>query len=362
MEYNTETHRLSPLCIHNHEYENTGKTLRRINDGVCQKCDNIRKRKKTLSHICLTCGIEYRTSRTQRNHKKEKWRTKYCSRECNPDFTRICKNCGKEFTARKINADFLCCSEECYNIVYHKHYVKKYRAIEMIKMDGVCRYCGKPKLKRLKHCSDMCKEKESADRKEAKKIKQQQELEYIMANGLVCKTCGIKKTYLDFHKHKASRYGILTECKDCLNKKTREYIKLPHMKEAKSKWAKKQREISPTFALNCRMSGGIRRSLRDNVSGNNNKNGNHWPNLVDFTIAELRKHLEKQFIDGMSWDNMTEWDIDHIIPVSAYNFDKPEHVDFKKCWALKNLKPMWRLDNIRKSNKIIKPVQMGLKI
>ncbi|GAI73524.1 unnamed protein product, partial [marine sediment metagenome] len=30
--------------------------------------------------------------------------------------------------------------------------------------------------------------------------------------------------------------------------------------------------------------------------------------------------------------------IDHIIPKSAFNFTKPEHTDFKRCWALDNLR------------------------
>jgi hypothetical protein len=27
---------------------------------------------------------------------------------------------------------------------------------------------------------------------------------------------------------------------------------------------------------------------------------------------------------------------------------KPEHRDFKRCWALKNLQPMWEKENLEK--------------
>jgi hypothetical protein len=51
----------------------------------------------------------------------------------------------------------------------------------------------------------------------------------------------------------------------------------------------------------------------------------------------------------MSWDNHGEWHIDHIIPASK--FDKTE----KLCIinSLLNLQPLWAVDNLKKSNKLI---------
>ena len=51
-----------------------------------------------------------------------------------------------------------------------------------------------------------------------------------------------------------------------------------------------------------------------------------------------------------------------IIPKSAFNFETAEDADFKKCWALENLQPLWAKDNLRKSNKIHKPFQPSLAI
>jgi hypothetical protein len=103
------------------------------------------------------------------------------------------------------------------------------------------------------------------------------------------------------------------------------------------------------------MSAGIGKSLTSGA-----KNRQHWETLVDYTAEDLKIHLEKQFKDGMSWDNRTEWHIDHIIPKSAFNYETPNDIDFKKCWALSNLQPLWKLDNLRKSDRIVKPHQPSL--
>ena len=73
--------------------------------------------------------------------------------------------------------------------------------------------------------------------------------------------------------------------------------------------------------------------------------------LLGYTPKELMAHLESQFTDGMSWDNMDEWHVDHIRPQASFNYDSTEHPDFKKCWALNNLKPMWAFDNMSKRDK-----------
>jgi hypothetical protein len=90
------------------------------------------------------------------------------------------------------------------------------------------------------------------------------------------------------------------------------------------------------------------------------KNGRRWECLVGYTVDELKKHLEKQFTDGMTWENYGEWHVDHKIPKSVFNYETPEDIDFKKCWALSNLQPLWKLDNLIKYNKLTKPFQPSL--
>jgi hypothetical protein len=125
--------------------------------------------------------------------------------------------------------------------------------------------------------------------------------------------------------------------------------------EWRRKWDKKRRQ-NLQQRLSESMSASILRSIR---TGKNNR---HWEMLVDYTLEKLMSYLEKQFTDGMSWQNYGKrgWNIDHIIPKSVFNYEKPEDDDFKRCWSLKNLQPLWAKDNIRKSNKLYKPFQPSL--
>jgi len=73
--------------------------------------------------------------------------------------------------------------------------------------------------------------------------------------------------------------------------------------------------------------------------------------LLGYSGEELTSHIESQFKDGMSWDNMDEWHIDHIRPVASFDFDSMDDPEFKKCWALSNLQPLWALENMQKGSK-----------
>ena len=81
-----------------------------------------------------------------------------------------------------------------------------------------------------------------------------------------------------------------------------------------------------------------------------NKKGWSWEKLVGYTLSDLMKHLGKLFQPGMSWSNYGKWQIDHILPRSKFSFDSPDDPQFKQCWSLENLQPLWAVDNMKKSN------------
>jgi hypothetical protein len=126
------------------------------------------------------------------------------------------------------------------------------------------------------------------------------------------------------------------------------------IKKIRSEYRKKK-ILDPHFRLSHRMRGAVRKSLKGNKDCQTMK-------MLDFTIAELREHLESQFKIGMSWDNygIDGWHIDHKIPQSVFNFKTPDDIDFKKCWALSNLQPMWAKENLKKGAKLEKPFQPSL--
>jgi hypothetical protein len=98
--------------------------------------------------------------------------------------------------------------------------------------------------------------------------------------------------------------------------------------------------------LDLNISSGIRRSLL-----NGSKGGQSAFDLLGYSLEQIMAHLEKQFQPGMTWENngrgKTCWHIDHIIPVSVHNYSTPHDIDFKKCWALNNLRPLWEPENRR---------------
>ena len=51
--------------------------------------------------------------------------------------------------------------------------------------------------------------------------------------------------------------------------------------------------------------------------------------------------------DSATWT----WQIDHIIPHSAFNYISMDCEDFKQCWALCNLRPLSAKENIKKGNR-----------
>lgn len=67
------------------------------------------------------------------------------------------------------------------------------------------------------------------------------------------------------------------------------------------------------------------------------------------SIEELKKHLENQFQEGMTWDNYGKWHIDHIKPLA--NYDLTNRIIFLELCSYKNLQPLWLKDNLSKSNK-----------
>lgn len=67
---------------------------------------------------------------------------------------------------------------------------------------------------------------------------------------------------------------------------------------------------------------------------------------LNYDWTELRRHLERQFLPGMTWDNMGAWHIDHITP--KREFSTHEEADIRACWSLYNLRPCWAAENQRK--------------
>lgn len=116
-----------------------------------------------------------------------------------------------------------------------------------------------------------------------------------------------------------------------------------------------KRKFDLRYCVSKRISGQMWKALRRGEG----KRGRSWESLVGYTLKELEARLLQTMPEGYSWaDYLTgELHIDHIIPVSAHNFTSSDDIDFKRCWALSNLRLLPKLENIRKRDKLYEPFQ-----
>jgi hypothetical protein len=127
--------------------------------------------------------------------------------------------------------------------------------------------------------------------------------------------------------------------------RTRQLAKCPRKREYQRILALKKFRTSIGRRINNAMSCRIRAFIR--------KGRASWIDLVGYSQSELMSHLERQFTDGMTWQNFGRkgWHIDHILPISSFKFSSAEDDEFKACWGLGNLRPCWAIDNLRKHAK-----------
>lgn len=131
------------------------------------------------------------------------------------------------------------------------------------------------------------------------------------------------------------------------------------IREMKRQQSNRRRKTDLKYVISKNTSRAIRLSLGKSV-----KAGRHWEDLVGYTLSDLKKRLQKTLPKNYTWQDYVngELHIDHIIPISAFHFSKPEHPDFKKCWSLSNLQLLPAKENLIKSDKLEKPFQPTLKI
>lgn len=207
----------------------------------------------------------------------------------------------------------------------------------------------------------------------------------------VCLGCSVRKDLSDFPKHPNGPFGRSARCKPCEAARMRERRKAdPEAEKAKCReWRKrnpksardalyrwraknpeafsriesayalrhkerlvlkradrrKRNKNNPIWMLQMRITGAVRSCLREKRTTSKTLAS------LGYSMEELRTHIERQFTKGMDWSNIREWHIDHIVPKSSFNVIEIGDEEFKRCWALSNLRPLWATENLRKYNK-----------
>jgi hypothetical protein len=203
-----------------------------------------------------------------------------------------------------------------------------------------------------------------------------------------CGKCQIEKDFCFFGKDLKRKDGLRPHCNDCRKKESLEYRN--KNKEKRSDTQKKYRESHSNYYHNyyCenkeiireynknyykdnkdrlienmvqytnerlktdtlfKLSHIVRTRIYKIIKINNINKSVKTFDIVGCSPKFLKEYLEKKFIDGMRWDNRSEWHIDHIIPLSTA---KTEEEIYELCHYT-NLQPLWAEDNLKKSNKIL---------
>lgn len=199
-------------------------------------------------------------------------------------------------------------------------------------------------------------------------------MEECIKNSKVCTKCLIEKNYSDFNRDKWHKDGRQYRCRDCekilyherkgqkmeslriYRKKypekrkvwDKKYQKTNKYRNSQSKYVRLRRKRDVQFNIGTRMSRNINKSLKGN------KRGRKWETLVGYTVKDLEFYLKSKFTNSMTWEKFLNGDIviDHVIPKTMFIYKNTQDIQFKYCWELKNLQPLWHDDNERKSDYI----------
>lgn len=189
-----------------------------------------------------------------------------------------------------------------------------------------------------------------------------------------CSKCGIEKELSEF-----KRYRVCKECRKLLNKiyndsrkqKMKEYYQKnkdkiinrsknnylnnsEHIKEInrkyqssnkdrRNKYLSDRKKNDTLFYLTTKIRNLIYISFHKEGYSKKSKTNK----ILGCTFEEFKIYIESQFIEGMSWENYSDWHLDHKIPIS---WAKTED-DIYKLNYYTNFQPLWAEDNYSKGNK-----------
>jgi hypothetical protein len=172
-------------------------------------------------------------------------------------------------------------------------------------------------------------------------------INHTQVNGIQgkrCCTCKNWEPLIKFNNSKSHWDGLRNDCKKCI--KTYREKNKERIRKCMSKYEKNRKKTDPEFklmkTLRSRLGSALNRVKLNKTYGT--------IELTGCTVSELKKHIEKQFNNEMTWENHgIYWHLDHIIPYSA--FDLTKKTEQFVCFNYRNLQPLECIVNLTKSNK-----------
>ena len=182
----------------------------------------------------------------------------------------------------------------------------------------------------------------------------------------ICGNCSEEKKTSEYRKIKEKRTKNIKEylcsmCKDCeksmaLSKyyENREYNILKNKKykeENKEKINKTRREYTRNLMQNPEEK--LKRNMKSLISSKlRNVKSRHTAEYLGTDMKNIISWLKYNMSESMTWENYGKlWEVDHSIPISLFNILKEDEMLDCFCWM--NLMPMIKVENCKKSNKLI---------
>lgn len=186
----------------------------------------------------------------------------------------------------------------------------------------------------------------------------------------VCSKCGEEKALSSFVRDKEKKDGYKSQCKKCCYERTNQWRKhnkkrihqyrekyYADNKESLDKYTKNyyyanrssvtayyrryhrsRRDNDPLFRIRAHLRSRMYQLLRCK-----SENTEH---ILGCSFEEFKEHIEKQFTEGMNWDNHGEWHLDHIIPLASAITEE----EVIKLNHYTNFQPLWAFDNLSKGS------------
>lgn len=107
----------------------------------------------------------------------------------------------------------------------------------------------------------------------------------------------------------------------------------------------KRRKFNPAYVLVNR----LRARMSDLFKGGTKKSA-RTKELVGCDHHTFRLLIENRFLTGMTWENRSQWHVDHRVPCALFDLSIPEQQSL--CFHFSNLVPRWAADNIRKHKRV----------
>lgn len=132
---------------------------------------------------------------------------------------------------------------------------------------------------------------------------------------------------------------------DNKNARARIRNKTEESKKRKREYEKNRKANDELFRISKAMRTLISMSFKNKGIIKNNKTAK----ILGCEFNEFLNHIQSQFQPNMSWDNRSEWHIDHIVPLASAKSEE----EILRLNHYTNLRPLWAIENLKKGSKLL---------